>query len=52
LAFVVAPRQIAKPEVISAVHPAKSQDNHGAVPLLKYIGPIFPKLCHIFADPI
>jgi putative transposase len=34
------------------VHPANIQDNHGAVPLLKYIGLIFPKLRHIFADRV
>ena len=31
---------------------ANIQDNHGAVPLLKYIGLIFPKLRHIFADRV
>lgn len=34
------------------VHPANIQDNHGAVALLKYIGLIFPKLRHIFADRV
>jgi putative transposase len=34
------------------VHPANIQDNHGAVPLLKHIGLIFPKLRHIFADRV
>jgi len=34
------------------VHMANIQDNHGAVPLLKYIGLIFPKLRHIFADRV
>jgi len=34
------------------VHPANIQDNHGAVPLLKYIGLIFPRLRHIFADRV
>jgi putative transposase len=34
------------------VHQANIQDNHGAVPLLKYIGLIFPKLRHIFADRV
>src|ERR1700730_4509962 len=34
------------------VHPANVQDNHGAVPLLKYIGLIFPRLRHIFADRV
>ena len=34
------------------VHPANIQDNHGAVPLLKYIGLVFPKLRHIFADRV
>jgi putative transposase len=34
------------------VHPADIQDNHGAVPLLKYIGRMFPKLRHIFADRV
>jgi len=34
------------------VHAANIQDNHGAVPLLKHIGLIFPKLRHIFADRV
>ena len=32
------------------VHAANIQDVHGAVPLLKHIGLLFPKLRHIFAD--
>jgi len=34
------------------VHPANIQDVHGAVPLLKHIGLIFPNLRHIFADRV
>lgn len=34
------------------VHPANLQDNHGAVPLLRVIGRMFPKLRHIFADRV
>src|SRR5262245_3454283 len=34
------------------VHAANIQDNHGAVPLLKYIGLAFAKLRHIFADRV
>src|ERR1700681_2452191 len=34
------------------VHAANIQDVHGAVPLLKYIGMLFPKLRHIFADRV
>lgn len=34
------------------VHAANIQDNHGAVPLLKHIGRIFPKLRHVFADRV
>ena len=34
------------------VHPANLQDNHGAVPLLRIIGRMFPKLRHIFADRV
>jgi putative transposase len=34
------------------VHAANIQDNHGAVPLLKYVGLAFPKLRHIFADRV
>jgi len=34
------------------VHAANIQDNHGAVPLLKHIGLLFPKLRHIFADRV
>lgn len=34
------------------VHPANVQDNHGAVPLLRSIGPAYPRLRHIFADRV
>src|ERR1700722_1150534 len=34
------------------VYAANIQDNHAAVPLLKYIGLILPKLRHIFADRV
>jgi transposase len=34
------------------VHAANIQDVHGAVPLLKYVGMLFPKLRHIFADRV
>ena len=34
------------------VHAANIQDVHGAVPLLKHIGMLFPKLRHIFADRV
>jgi putative transposase len=34
------------------VHAANIQDVHGAVPLLKHIGLMFPKLRHIFADRV
>lgn len=34
------------------VHPANLQDNHGAVPLLRIIGRLFPNLRHIFADRV
>jgi putative transposase len=34
------------------VHPANIQDNHGAVPLLRTIGRMFPTLRHIFADRV
>src|SRR5215831_14066768 len=34
------------------VHAANIQDVHGAVPLLKHIGLIFPNLRHIFADRV
>ena len=34
------------------VHAANIQDNHGAVPLLKHIGLVFPNLRHIFADRV
>src|SRR5262249_33583723 len=34
------------------VHTANIQDVHGAVPLLKHIGLIFPNLRHIFADRV
>jgi putative transposase len=34
------------------VHPANIQDNHGAVPLLKAVGGIFPTLRHLFADRV
>ena len=34
------------------VHPANIQDNHGAVPLLRWLGGRFPKLRYIFADRV
>jgi putative transposase len=34
------------------VQPGNVQDNHGAVPLLRIIGRMFPKLRHIFADRV
>jgi putative transposase len=34
------------------VHAANIQDNHGAVPLLRIIGRMFPELRHIFADRV
>lgn len=34
------------------VHPANLQDNHGAVPLLRIVGRLFPGLRHIFADRV
>ena len=34
------------------VHPANLQDNHGAVPLLRIIGRMFPKLRYVFADRV
>jgi putative transposase len=34
------------------VHPANVQDCHGAVPLLRTIGRLFPKLRHLFADRV
>jgi putative transposase len=34
------------------VHPANIQDNHGAVPLLRMTGRMFPELRHIFADRV
>lgn len=34
------------------VHAANVQDNHGAVPLLRIIGRMFPKLRHLFADRV
>ncbi|MGN8546158.1 IS5 family transposase [Bradyrhizobium sp. 13971] len=34
------------------VHPANLQDNHGAVPLSRLIGRLFPNLRHIFADRV
>jgi len=34
------------------VHEANIQDNHGAVPLLRLLRQIFPKLRHIFADRV
>jgi putative transposase len=34
------------------VQPANVQDNHGAVPLLRIIGRMFPRLRHIFADRV
>ena len=34
------------------VQTANIQDNHGAVPLLRFVGRMFPKLRHIFADRV
>jgi putative transposase len=34
------------------VHAANVQDNHGAVPLLRIIGRLFPGLRHLFADRV
>src|SRR3979490_3284294 len=34
------------------VHTADVQDNHGAVPLLRWLGRRFPHLRHIFADRV
>jgi putative transposase len=34
------------------VQPANLQDNHGAVPLLRIIGRMFPKLRYVFADRV
>jgi len=34
------------------VQPGNVQDNHGAVPLLRIIGRMFPNLRHIFADRV
>ena len=34
------------------VQPANVQDNHGAAPLLRIIGRMFPSLRHIFADRV
>ena len=34
------------------VQPANLQDNHGAVPLLRIINRMFPKLRHLFADRV
>jgi putative transposase len=34
------------------VHAANIQDNHGAVPVLRIIGRMFPELRHIFADRV
>jgi putative transposase len=34
------------------VHAANVQDNHGAVPLLRIIGRMFPTLRHLFADRV
>jgi putative transposase len=34
------------------VQTANTQDNHGAVPLLRIIGRMFPELRHIFADRV
>jgi len=34
------------------IQTANIQDNHGAVPLLRSIGPTFPRLRHIFADRV
>ena len=38
--------------LVVQVHPANVQDNHGAVPLLRSIATMFPKLRHIFADRV
>jgi putative transposase len=34
------------------IQTANVQDNHGAVPLLRSLGPMFPRLRHIFADRV
>ncbi len=34
------------------VHAANVQDNHGAVPLLRIVGRMFPKMRHLFADRV
>ena len=34
------------------VQPANVQDNHGAVPLLRIVGRMFPTLRHVFADRV
>jgi putative transposase len=34
------------------VQTANTQDNHGAVPLLRIIGRMFPELRHVFADRV
>jgi putative transposase len=34
------------------VHAANVQDNHGAVPLLRILGRLFPSLRHLFADRV
>jgi len=38
--------------LVVQVHAANIQDVHGAVPLLKHIGMLFPKLRYIFADRV
>lgn len=38
--------------LIVRVHAANVQDSHGAVPLLRAIGRVFPMLRHIFADRV
>src|SRR6185503_7096356 len=38
--------------LVARVQTANVQDNHGAVPLLRSIGQMFPKLRHIFADRV
>lgn len=38
--------------LVARVHTANVQDVHGAIPLLRLIGKIFPKLRHIFADRV
>jgi putative transposase len=34
------------------IQTADVQDNHGAVPLLRSLGPMFPRLRHVFADRV